>query len=75
MEDSIKKIKMNYLFLGQIIHTKSINEIEIFTNGYIVVENGKVSKIFLAKHNPKISSQHRSQKSVTNQLTKMTKPI
>lgn len=34
---------MNHLFLGQIIHTKSIDEFEIFTNGYIVVENGKVS--------------------------------
>lgn len=36
---------MNHLFLGQIIHTKSFSDFELFTNGFLAIENGQISAI------------------------------
>lgn len=33
---------MDHLFVGQIIHSKAIDEFEIFTHGFLAVQNGKV---------------------------------
>lgn len=33
---------MDHLFLGQIVHCKSFSELEIITNGFIAVQNGKI---------------------------------
>ena len=39
---------MDHLFIGQIVHTKSLDEFEIFIDGFIAVQNGKVSLFQLA---------------------------
>lgn len=36
---------MSQLFLGQIIHCKSFDELETFADGFLAVENGKISAI------------------------------
>lgn len=33
---------MDHLFLGQIVHCKSFNELETLANGFLAVENGKI---------------------------------
>lgn len=36
---------MNRLFLGQIVHCKSFSEFELFPDGFLAIENGKVKAI------------------------------
>lgn len=36
---------MDDLFIGQIVHCKSINELEIITDGFVAIKNGKVADI------------------------------
>lgn len=36
---------MNQLFLGQIIHCKSFDELETFADGFLAIESGKISAI------------------------------
>uniref|UniRef100_A0A1B0D8B1 Amidohydrolase-related domain-containing protein n=1 Tax=Phlebotomus papatasi TaxID=29031 RepID=A0A1B0D8B1_PHLPP len=36
---------MGYLFVGQIVHSKSFDELEVIDNGFLAVENGKIIAI------------------------------
>lgn len=36
-----------HVFIGTIIHSKSLNELEVIKNGFIVVNDGKVTYITL----------------------------
>lgn len=36
---------MDHLFLGTIVHSKSLNELEIIENGFLAVKNGKIIAI------------------------------
>lgn len=43
---------MDHLFVGQIVHTKSISDFEIFTDGFVAVQDGGVkSKIIHSINN------------------------
>lgn len=39
---------MDHLFVGQIVHTKSISEFEIFVDGFVAVQDGEVH-IYIVK--------------------------
>ncbi|GAB0094857.1 Guanine deaminase [Sergentomyia squamirostris] len=36
---------MSFLFLGQIVHSKSFDELETFTDGFLAVQDGKIKAI------------------------------
>lgn len=41
---------MDHLFVGQIVHSKSLEELEIYTHGFLVVQDGGVSIINISTH-------------------------
>lgn len=50
------------LFIGQIVHTKSLNELETITDGFIAVKNGKIVDVGKQSDMP---AEYRTATSIT----------